>query len=248
MAKFCRSCGSPLDEGAETCAKCGASVHAPVTPAKQESSVDWKGIWNSIVTTVKKGVAAVAKALRKLDLVKIQAGYQKVLPFVMIVVAVLCIITFVLQTFGTYNIKVTATFAGESMSASGPISDLYQEDEFVGVCIVNILYGICSLALAALALVPFISAAAKSKLLKKLFQNIALLGVIINVVYLILFAISGNLQYSMGSLSVDYHLSVHFTAWINLVVFILMAAMSNALPLLIKSAPAEAPSQASDCE
>ncbi len=245
MAKFCRSCGSPLEEGIEKCPNCGAPTQGPVAaaaPAQQESSIDWKGIWGSIVTTVKKGVAAVANALRKLDLVKIQDGYKKALPIIMIVVAILCLISFVLQTFGTYDVKMTLRLAGESMSESGPVNELYESDEFVGVMIVNILYGLCSLALGALALMPFFTFSANIPVVKKLFKGLSLMGLGAGAVYLILFGICGSGTITSLFASADYTLSPHFTAWINTILFAVLVLFDTVLPLLVKNAPAvEAP-------
>lgn len=100
MAKFCVNCGTPYEEGAAFCQKCGNKLGGePAAP---------------------KAVAPV-----KLDLDNIVKLTRQYMQFVLVGIGVLALIWGVLNLFGWYDVSVNFSAMGQSQSASGPLHELY---------------------------------------------------------------------------------------------------------------------------
>lgn len=249
MAKFCRSCGAALEEGAETCAACGAATtRVEVTTETKKPSEVWDkvaAIIMLIFVAVEKFLYVLADKISHLDAKKIAAGLKGMRRIILIVMAVLCLIAAILNLFGTYDVNMVASvsYDGETQSTeqSGPINELYEADEFIDLMIVNILYGVANLALIGLAVLLFLQMT-KHQPTKKLYSLYVLVGLCTNVVYLILFAICGSGTQSMFGATMKYSLEVHFITWIHVILYALLFAADLALPKQTKAPVAvEAP-------
>ena len=234
MAKFCRSCGAALEEGAETCAACGAStkpVEAAAPQQKSEALNKVSNVIGNIFGGIEKFLGIIADKVSKLDTKKIGESFESVRRIVLIVMAVLCLITAILNLFGTYDVTMTGSVSysdeKQTIEESGPISELYEADEFVDLMIVNILYGVTNLGLIALAVLLFLQMTNK-KPTKKLYSMYVLAGLCANIVYAILFEICGSGSQSMYGVTMKYSLELHFITWINIVLYALLFAMDLA--------------------
>lgn len=245
MAKFCRACGAALQEGDKVCSNCGTNLEVRQQPAaqpKKEDSIDWKALWNNvcnkageicgkIIAATKVLCAKVATAVKNADWQAIAGGYRQYIRIAVIVMVLLSLVMFVLHTFSTYDVTMTASYEGETLSQSGPLKELYEADEFAGVQVVNILYGIGCLAMAVVGAVVFMKKSGMDALLSKvpvvstwdgdkLYQRYCLAGAVVTVLYLILNGICG----SGDMYGVKYSISAHFTNWIALVLYVLLTA------------------------
>lgn len=256
MAKFCRACGAALQEGQSVCPNCGTDLEVrqqtPAAEAPKDQSIDWKALWATVVEKTKLVCGKIAdgvkvlcgkigEAVQNADWDNIGGVYSQLIRVFALVVAVLSLVLFVLHTFSTYDVQLTASYGGESLSESGPIRELYEADEFIGVLIVNILYGIACLVLALVGAAAFVCKMDLNQqigFLRKadgdaLYKKLCLSGVITTVVFMILFAIVGSGE----SWGVKYSLSVHWTNWISLVLYVLLT-VANFVLLKKQEAPA----------
>ena len=127
MAKFCVNCGTPYEEGAAFCQKCGNKLGGePAAP---------------------KAAAPV-----KLDLDNIVKLTRQYMQFILIGIGVLALIWGVLNLFGWYDVNVTANIMGQSATSSASLVDIYKDSggfSFVGtVQTFNIICGILYVAAA----------------------------------------------------------------------------------------------------
>jgi predicted nucleic acid-binding Zn ribbon protein len=127
MAKFCVNCGTPYEEGAAFCQKCGNKLGGePAAP---------------------KAAAPV-----KLDLDNIVKLTRQYMQFVLIGIGVLALIWGVLNLFGWYDVNATANIMGQSATSSVSLVDMYKDSggfSFVGtVQTFNIICGILYVAAA----------------------------------------------------------------------------------------------------
>lgn len=127
MAKFCVNCGTPYEEGAAFCQKCGNKLGGePAAP---------------------KAAAPV-----KLDLDNIVKLTRQYMQFVLIGIGVLALIWGVLNLFGWYDVNATANIMGQSVTSSVSLVDMYKDSggfSFVGtVQTFNIICGILYVAAA----------------------------------------------------------------------------------------------------
>ena len=127
MAKFCVNCGTPYEEGAAFCQKCGNKLGGePAAP---------------------KAAAPV-----KLDLDNIVKLTRQYMQFVLIGIGVLALIWGVLNLFGWYDVNATANIMGQSATSSVSLVDMYKDSggfSFVGtVQAFNIICGILYVAAA----------------------------------------------------------------------------------------------------
>jgi hypothetical protein len=130
MAKFCVNCGTPYEEGAAFCQKCGNKLGGePAAP---------------------KAAAPV-----KLDLDNIVKLTRQYMQFVLIGIGVLALIWGVLNLFGWYDVNATANIMGQSATSSVSLVDMYKDSggfSFVGtVQTFNIVCGILYVAAAGVS-------------------------------------------------------------------------------------------------
>ena len=127
MAKFCVNCGTPYEEGAAFCQKCGNKLGGEPTAPKAAAPV-------------------------KLDLDNIVKMTRQYMQFVLIGIGVLALIWGVLNLFGWYDVNMTVNMMGQSQSSSGSLAELYEGKgmfSFVGtVQTFNIICGILYVAAA----------------------------------------------------------------------------------------------------
>lgn len=77
------------------------------------------------------------------------SGLAAYVPFIALGLAVLALIFGIMNLFGTYDVSVSVSFMGESMSESGPVSDLYEVSSMLSVA--NVLYGFILIAVAGIS-------------------------------------------------------------------------------------------------
>lgn len=127
MAKFCVNCGTPYEEGAAFCQKCGNKLGGEPTAPKAAAPV-------------------------KLDLDNIVKLTRQYMQFVLIGIGVLALIWGVLNLFGWYDVNATANIMGQSATSSVSLVDMYKDSggfSFVGtVQTFNIICGILYVAAA----------------------------------------------------------------------------------------------------
>lgn len=209
MAKFCQSCGTPCQEGELFCGKCGARLPQegqPIPTAPAPAAVNG-------------GMASYA------------ALFKRYLIIVLAVVAVFSLILTIMNLFGTYDVKMTASAAGQTESQSLSLSEIYDSGEFTGLHIVNILYGLVCLGLTALSVLTFLNLNNGTTKTKKLFDLMTMVALFGTVVYMILFWITGSGKESAFGMTLKYSVSLHFTIWIALILY---GALFAADKLLLK--------------
>ena len=248
MAKFCRSCGAPLEEGAECCSACGAGTQREETApaAKKQTPEALKkasDVINTIFMVVEKVIYLAASKLSNVDTKKASSNGNLVRQIVLGVMIVLCLTTAILNLFGTYDVtaNVVVSYGDEKevMSESGPIRDLYEAEEFIDVMIVNILYGVGNVVLMILAVILFLQTL-KPAGKGKLYTMFTAAGLVINIVYMILFAICGSGSQSFFGATMKHSLDLHFISWINVLLFALMFALALAKVSTAKKPAVEA--------
>lgn len=255
MAKFCRSCGSPLQEGDQVCGACGAPVQRAEVPVVQKQAPDAVDKISEVIGTifgvVEKLLVLAGRKIKSIDLsqatgsaadttgstVSASGNANLVRTIVLVVMAVLCLVAAVMNLFGTYNVNVTASVTFDSQtqksSSSGPIRDLYDADEyFFGLQAVNIIYGIGNVVLVGLAAL-LVLMLFKKKNIDQMFLLYALVGFAGNVLYMILFALCGHGSESVLGATLKYSVGVHFITWILVVLYALLAAANILLPVLL---------------
>lgn len=200
MAKFCQTCGSPCQEGELFCGKCGTRL-----PQAENSN------YQAVQSTPN---ASSAPAGSNLNLTAYATIFKRYLSIVLIVVAVFSLVLAILNIFGTYDVSATAKMGSYKQTSSGPIKDLYDSGEFTMLQIVNIIYGLVSLGLAALSALLFLKLNRGDADCKKLYSRIAMIGLFGTVAYMILFWIFGSVSEYGAKVSA----SPHFTAWIALII------------------------------
>lgn len=243
MAKFCRSCGAALEDGAERCSACGAGTQREeIAPAAKKQTPEAlkkaSDVINTIFMVVEKVIYLAANKLSNVDAKKAFNG-KLVRQIVLGVMIALCLTTAILNLFGTYDVTMNASVAygseKQEISEAGPISDLYEADEFVDVMIVNILYGVGNVLLIGFAVILILQTL-KPAGKDKLYTLFTVAGLGINVVYMILFAICGSGSQDLFITEMKYSLEVHFITWINVLLFALLFALA-----LAKSSSAKKP-------
>ncbi len=206
--KFCQTCGKPRAEGAAFCDGCGAAF----------------------------GAAPAAVAATPIQTV--YGYFKKAIPFIFAAIAILGLITAILNLFQTYDVTAVANINGTKQSGSGPIKDLFKGDEYTGLLVINIIYGVCSLAMVALSALGIVNIFVKKKDASKLFTKTALFAFASTLVYMILFAILGYESESTEFFGSVYKIStsvrVHFTAWIAVIFYGLCSAADIVLGILSK--------------
>lgn len=263
MAKFCRNCGAPLEEGAEKCGSCGAQLNAPAAQPKQTSETLNKvsDVINTIFCVVEKCLYIVAeKAGQALSNAQAKQAAQTeaaangvpvaqqkdsklniVRLVIAVVMIVLCLIGAIQNLTMKHDVTVTASVTyddeTESMTESGPIEDLADSDEFIGFILVNLIWAVFNIAVLVLAILLVLKVV-KLANSDKMYSIVAMTGLIGDVLYMILYKVTGTISDSVWGMEITY--SVHLTAlaWIHVIVFGVAVVLHYLPGLLAKSAPA----------
>lgn len=248
MAKFCRSCGAALEDGAERCSACGAGTQREeIAPAAKKQTPEAlkkaSDVINTIFMVVEKVIYLAASKLSNVDAKKASSNGSLVRQIVLGVMIALCLTTAILNLFGTYDVTMNASVAygseKQEISEAGPISDLYEADEFVDVMIVNILYGVGNVLLIGFAVILILQTL-KPAGKDKLYTLYTVAGLGVNVIYMILFAICGSGSQDLFITEMKYSLEVHFITWINVLLFALLFALALAKVSTAKKPAVEA--------
>lgn len=255
MAKFCRSCGAPVEEGAEKCGSCGAQLNAPAVqvPAEQpKTNEKAEEILDKVSDVLNTSFMVVEKVLRIIakKAVEIVHNIQSKQPAqsaqttqtekvtklnvvrlsIAIVMIVLCLITMVMNITMKFDVTVTAkaTYDGETRteSVSGPMDELLMEDEFIPLGLVCIVWIAFNLALVIMAIILIIKVV-RLVPSKRMYGIVAMTGLIGDVIYMILYKICGNISMeSWGDIVVRYSVGFHSLVWVHVVLFGLAVAWS----------------------
>lgn len=261
MAKFCRNCGAPLEEGAEKCSACGASLTAPAAQPKQASETLNKvsDVINTIFCVVEKCLYIVAekagKAVNNAQANRaakdeaaangVPAVQQKdsslniVRLVIVVIMIVLCLIgaiqNLVMKHDVTINFTVSYDGEKEKSSDSGPIGDLADSDEFIGFIIVNVIWAVFNIAILVMAVLVILKVV-KLANSDKLYKATALIGLVGDVVYMILYKICGSGSQSIWGAKMKYSVALTALAWIHVIVFGVAVVLQYLPQLMAKNA------------
>lgn len=251
MAKFCRSCGAPIEEGAEKCSACGVILNreaAAAAKAQQTNDTLNKvsDVINTIFCVVEKvlriAAAKVSQAVKNLQAKQAANAANPANPAapsandsklnvvrlaIIAVMIVLALIGTIMNLTMKYEIpmKVTMSYNGEkeSMTQSSPIGDLAESDEFIFFTIVNVLWAVFNVVIIVLAALVLLKVLKLVNTDKK-FKSLAFIGLIGDVLYMIIYKIAGAGSESVFGVTMKYSAGFHFFVWIHIVVFALVVA------------------------
>ena len=199
MTKYCPNCGKPYEEGVAFCAGCGTSLNG-AKPAKPS--------FKSAIT--KKGLSEVA---------------GKSVKVFTIIVLVLSLIFAVQNIFGNVDLCVDQYRNGKLAGHTEVIAkDLYPgagNDETsyaTGVMVANIIYGVASVGVAALAAWVLLEKACGGDY-KKIFKLMGLVAMIAAAVYILIYLIFAAKQTGSGDYIVRIAVEAPVDAWVALVTY-----------------------------
>ena len=265
MAKFCRSCGAPVEEGAQQCGSCGAALNAPAAPVEQPKSNEKANevldkvsdVLNTSFLVVekvlriaaKKVVALVQNAQKKSTENGEGAEPQKetslnvVRLAITVVMIVLCVIAIVLNVTMKYDVsvKATASYNGETRTetASGPMEELLMDaDEFIPVGIVCLLWAVFNLVLIIMAAILIVKLVRLANT-NRAYTSLAMTGLIGDAVYMILYKILGTGTMESWGVTMKYSIGFNSFVWIHVILFALAVAWVY-VSRMLKSAPSMA--------
>lgn len=261
MAKFCRNCGAPLEEGAEKCGACGASLTAPAAQPKQTSETLNKvsDVINTIFCVVEKCLYIVAEKVgnavknaqaNQATKAEAAANGTAVVPqkdsrlnivrlVIAVVMIVLCLIgaiqNLTMKHDVTINFTVSYDDEKETSSESGPIEDLADSDEFMGFILVNLIWAIFNIAVLVMAILLVLKVV-KLANSDKLYKATAVTGLIGDVVYMILYKVCGSGSETYWGTEMKYSVALTALAWIHVIVFGVAVVLHYLPALMAKSA------------
>lgn len=109
---------------------------------------------------------------------------KKYYKFILAGLALFALILAIVNFTGSYDVKATAKFGDYKQSSSGPVSDLYDEDEFAMLTIGSYIFALGMLAAAAVAVLGALKAFNVSNVVdnvlkgNKEFKELFLFGII----------------------------------------------------------------------
>lgn len=198
MSKFCPNCGTQTDDATVFCAMCGTSFETYQTPGEPAAPA--------------RPAAAIDPELFK----KICAG---VLAAMLIFTVVIAILSFT----GAYDVTVKASAGGFNSSQSGPLNELWEADDYALFMVVCMVYAVANLALAAIA-----GLGVKNALSGKydLLQKFGIAGAATNVIYMILFKLTGTLSSTVFGVKISASIAIPAFVWIAAILFAGIAAFA----------------------
>lgn len=263
MAKFCRSCGAPLEEGAAQCGSCGADLTAPAVPAAQPKNNQQlnevldkvSDVLNTCFMVVEKVVRIVAKkAVEIVRNIKNSKGQTSAQPQkvekldvvrlgIAIVMIVLCLIAIIMNVTMKYDVTVSATaqYDGEAttQTATGPMEDLLMDtDEFIPVGIVCLVWAVFNLALIIMAIILIIKLVKLSNT-DGSYKALTITGLIGDIIYMILYKLCGTGTMESWGITIKYSIGIYSFVWIH-VVFVALAVGYAYIGKILAAAPAMA--------
>lgn len=201
MSKFCPNCGTQLDDSAAFCAMCGTAFVTYEQP-----------YYETPVDPAPAAPAGIAPDLFK----KIVAGVLAGMLIFTVIIAIMCFTA-------NYDVTMTVKANGESQSATGPLSEVLEDEDYVPLGIVCIAYAIANLVLAGISALGVKNALTGNfASLKK----IGVLGTIINVVYMILFKVCSIQTGSFFGVKMTASLAIPGFVWVVTILFAGIAAFA----------------------
>ena len=205
MAKFCSNCGTPYEEGVAFCANCGANLAAPAVRKAPKSAITVAGLRD--IATKR------AKAM-------------------MIIVLVVSLLIGLATVTGSIDLVAKNRYEGKVISIDElPAKEAYIKtgeekiDAMItGAKVLNIIYGITLLGVAALTVLAMLENACGGKG-EGIFKLATAIAAGMTFLYAILFVILCRIKIE----SYTYVVCVPVSAWVNMVLFGGIAAL-NFLP------------------
>lgn len=215
MGKFCPRCGGPTKETDTFCGKCGLHLMDQQVPAAPVGSP-------APSAPVRRSSAA-SKPLRAAANTVMQYIH-----FVLIFVLIFTLVLGIMNFTAKHQVKVTAIYkyGGETQRESQSIAleEIYEVEEFIGLAISGLAYGLLNCAVTIFAGFIVVKRFLGTRKLKKLVKNCAVTGLAGNVLYLMLHWILGTQREEYGGAVMKAVVSPHFTVWISIVLFGLLLA------------------------
>lgn len=242
MAKFCRSCGHALEEGMTTCPACGNSTNQQAAPQKKNNDVLSKVseiilvifclVEKILLLLVAKIGAAVKNAQTNganaqtpggQTVATKDSGLNVIRLAIVAVLIILTLIAAIMNFTLRYEVTATVSAGGDKISASGPIGELAESDEFIGLIIVSLIWGVFNVVLLIMGILLLLKVLRLENSNKR-FASLALTGLIGDVLYIIFYLVCGSASREVFGTTAKYSISLHFIAWIHVALFALAYA------------------------
>ncbi len=235
MSQICHICNAECQDTEEFCHACGARL----VKAEPKSDSTKNG-----ASAARDAAANVSKLLKKPD------GLITIVSYILLAVAVLNLIFGVVFLLGGYNAHLSLDMNKKTLkelvdvdglkkigvSVSVSASEMYDmealEDldiSYGGLHAVNIIYGICLIALAGLAVYLFLLIRKHSKQTSLIFMIHALSTLGVVLLYMLLYKITGTQKLDLGGSlpmmsvpdaleSLKLNIALPFYVWIHLLI------------------------------
>lgn len=206
MRKICSTCGCVCEEADGFCVKCGGAEFQMVSARPDFSN-------SSVLTTLRKAARRIMPYMR----------------LILIAMAIFTLVVCIIHFSGSQeiNAKTTVSYDGESESATQTIemNDVFEADKFIPFCICVLVYGAYNAVLTLMAVLMVIKSFKGKNRMGRPLRRYSLMGIIGNLVYLLLVAITGTQSESMMGMKATIRLSPNWTVWVSLVLFMLIYAI-----------------------
>ncbi len=201
MAKFCQNCGTPYEEGTMFCSGCGSNLGGK---AAKKSAITLAGVQDLLAKKAK--VLTVIILIVSL-LVGVAAIFGQTKVFEKRINKDGDMTTY-------YEHEISTLYVREAQGEGASKLAQKYDARNVGVQVITIIYGVASLAIAALAAWSLLEDACGG-CGKKQFKLMALVAAASVVVYIILFLILGRFTQD----SYQYIVTVPVSAWLCLALY-----------------------------
>lgn len=206
MRKICSTCGCVCEEADGFCVKCGGAEFQMVSARPDFSN-------SSVLTTLRKAARRIMPYMR----------------LILIAMAIFTLVVCIIHFSGSQeiNAKTTVSYDGESESATQTVemNDVFEADKFIPFCICVLVYGAYNAVLTLMAVLMVIKSFKGKNRMGRPLRRYSLMGIIGNLVYLLLVAITGTQSESMMGMKATIRLSPNWTVWVSLVLFMLIYAI-----------------------
>ena len=206
MRKICSTCGCVCEEADGFCVQCGGAELQMVSARPDFSN-------SSVLTTLRKAARRIMPYMR----------------LILIAMAIFTLVVCIIHFSGSQeiNAKTTVSYDGESESATQAVemNDVFEEDKFIPFCICVLAYGAYNAVLTLMAVLMVIKSFKGKNRMGRPLRRYSLMGIIGNLVYLLLVAITGTQSESMMGMKATICLSPNWTVWVSLVLFMLIYAI-----------------------
>lgn len=151
--------------------------------------------------------------------------------FILIAMLVFNLVVGIMNFTAKHEVNVTAIGKmGDEVQREKqpvPLEEIYEVEEFIGLAISGLAYGLCNCILVVFAVIIIVKRFMGARKLKGLVKSYAVTGLSVNLLYLVLVWILGTRKEEYAGVTMKAVISPHFTVWISIVLFgfILAAAM-----------------------